>query len=56
MANEFYTPEYIDMQAIEKKARQLRAEAFRAGLKSAGDYIRRVLHIGAAKPVATPAV
>ena len=40
-----YTTEgFIDMNAIEKEARQLRAEAMRSGVRTAGHWLRARFH------------
>ncbi|MEH6834518.1 MULTISPECIES: RSP_7527 family protein [Falsihalocynthiibacter] len=45
----------IDMFEIEKRARALRAQATRDMVKAIGAFVSRLVHSGAAKPVATSA-
>ncbi|MBW6417337.1 RSP_7527 family protein [Celeribacter sp. PS-C1] len=46
------TEGFIDMTAIEKEARQMRAEIMRSVVRSAGQWLRARLHGGRAAELA----
>lgn len=50
MTNEVYT--HVEIEAIEKRARALRAEATREFFVSVAKFVRRQFHFGAAQKMA----